>query len=71
VLEASPRAMAEATRRARLIRGYLLGEEPTRDVPRSTLWRWRAAFRAAEEAYGNGFVGLIPRIHAAPTRQRD
>ena len=72
--QASPRAMEEATRRAHLVLGYLHRGEPLlsgADMPlhvsMRTFYRWLAAYRAAEKAYGNGLVGLIPRITAAPS----
>jgi hypothetical protein len=66
--EASPRAMAEATRRSCMVHAYLRGAPhggapPTCHVSKSTFSRWLAAYRAAEKACGCGMVGLIPRLN--------
>lgn len=32
--------------------------------------KWRSMYRRSEQAYGNGFLGLLPRIHARGNRER-
>jgi transposase InsO family protein len=37
------------------------GMAKQREIPERSLRRWRVRFRQAEELYGNGYVGLLPR----------
>jgi putative transposase len=61
LLEASPRALAEATRRAGLVQAYLHGKGRPANIDDRTFRRWVAAYCAAKQAFGNGLVGLIPQ----------
>jgi transposase InsO family protein len=59
---ASTSDRAEANRRSALIAPYLTGKRPLSDVtPERTRQRWLRSWRAAEQAYGTGYVGLLPR----------
>ncbi len=53
--QASPQHLAVALQRYRA-----LGHRANATIPARTLRRWQARFLAAEAAYGNGFVGLLP-----------
>jgi putative transposase len=60
---ASPDALKEANRRFEVIWPQLHGEiGSASSVPGRTARRWRAMYRKAEQLYGCGFIGLIPRI---------
>jgi putative transposase len=58
---ASDRALRVANERLRLVREGA-GETPAlhKQVAPRTLRRWNARYREAEEAYGCGFLGLLP-----------
>lgn len=58
LLQASSKAMEDASKRYEAIKPYLEESSPT--CPTKTLKRWRDLYRAAEREYGNGLVGLIP-----------
>jgi transposase InsO family protein len=63
---ASPDEIAEANRRYDAIQPYLgLDTPPT---PTSTIRRWRIAYRKAEELFGSGYIGLLPKHHAKGNR---
>jgi hypothetical protein len=55
-----------ATYRSGLIGRYFDGGTlpPRSEVSRRTFFRWLFQFRKAEAAYGNGFLGLLPRFNA-------
>jgi putative transposase len=58
--------LQEALKRYRIIRPFLDGEEKNKQEAQAserTLYRWLAAFQAAQAAFGSGFFGLIPRFH--------
>jgi putative transposase len=57
---ASPKAQQEANARLRHILAYRRGE-PITVTPRS-IQRWTAAYRAAEEQHGCGYLGLLPHV---------
>jgi len=60
--QASPAALAEANRRYASIAPLLHGAaSPANAPPARTLRLWVAAFRHAEQQYGSGYVGLLPR----------
>jgi putative transposase len=60
--EASPHALAEANRRYEVIWAQLHGEGGDfGSVPKRTARRWLAGYRKAEQLYGCGYIGLIPR----------
>ena len=54
-----------ANLRCRVVRVYLRTGSCDADpsIPPRTLRRWAARYRAAEQKYGNGYVGLLPRTH--------
>jgi putative transposase len=55
------------------VRGYLRDGlcDADASVPSRTLRRWAAKYRAAEQKYGNGYVGLLPRTsHRGNSTQR-
>lgn len=67
---ASPAALQEAVRRYHIIQSQMqqkgqgnnqAANPTTVSVSERTLRNWRAAYEAAEKAYGNGFVGLLPQ----------
>ena len=62
IKSASESDCAEANRRYRIIAPYLKGSSP-RDtsVPRRTFYRWLKSWRQAEQNYGYGYLGLLPR----------
>ena len=51
--------------RCRVVRLYLRTGSCDADasIPSRTLRRWAARYRAAEQKYGNGYVGLLPQTH--------
>lgn len=57
---ASPEAQAAANERLKHILAYVAEEKVT--PPQRTVQRWLAAFRAAEEQFGCGYVGLLPHV---------
>ena len=57
---ASPKAQREANRRMEQILAYLQGE-PLQSAKR-TVQRWYAAYQAAEERTGSGYLGLLDRV---------
>ncbi len=60
--EASPDALEEANRRYGVIWPQLHGEGGDfSSVPERTARRWLAGYRKAEQLYGCGYIGLIPR----------
>jgi putative transposase len=71
-VEADQASLAEANRRAEMVDAYLRGDFPLKNdvVPERTLLRWVARKREAEEAYGAGFVGLIPRPRSGNGKRR-
>lgn len=62
-----------ANLRCRVVRLYLRTSSCDADasIPPRTLRRWAARYRAAEQKYGNGYVGLLPRTQdrGNPTRR--
>jgi len=59
--EASPADFREANRRHDVIAPYLAGDAPSSLIPARTIRHWMRLWRQAEEAYGSGFIGLLPR----------
>jgi transposase InsO family protein len=57
---ASPDDLAAANRRHRILTDAEFGKQSS--VPKRTLRRWRRLFRFAEDRYGYGLLGLIPRF---------
>jgi putative transposase len=61
IRSASPNTLAEANEKYQKYRMYLEGE--TVDVPLRTLRDWKRKVQKAEEKYGRGYLGLIPKNH--------
>lgn len=61
-----PEQMAEANRRFHILRAYQ-ANEPS-DVPLRTVRDWMHKYRRAEALYGNGYVGLLPRLSESGNR---
>ena len=59
ILRASSKDIAIANKRHAFLKDPNLAKQ--RGVPERNLRRWRMHFRQAEELYGQGYVGLIPR----------
>lgn len=69
--KASPQDFIEATRRYHIIAPYLAGDPPAvSTTPARTIRLWLARWRAAEQIYGQGYVGLIPRRGDSGNRKR-
>ncbi|MGB5633732.1 MAG: Tn7 transposase TnsA N-terminal domain-containing protein, partial [Waterburya sp.] len=63
---ASPADLEQANKRFHSVMAYLQGETSGyQDINERTLRRWLKQFRFAEENYGCGYIGLLPR-----TRER-
>ena len=59
-LAASKQDLETANKRASVVREYLQSRHTLADLPARTLFRWVSRFRDAQDAYGNGYVGLLP-----------
>jgi putative transposase len=61
--QADKRAYAKANRRVEIVRAYICGNPlpANENIPVRTLRYWAAQYRLAEEAYGNGYIGLLPQ----------
>lgn len=71
LIEASQADLREANRRAELVRAHLRGVAPADGgVPERTLRLWVARYRAAETAYGAGYLGLLPQTARRGNRGR-
>jgi putative transposase len=71
LIEASPADLREANRRADLVRARLRGAPPADgSVSERTLRLWVARYRAAETAYGAGYLGLLPQTARRGNRAR-
>ncbi len=72
LIEASQADMCEANRRAELVRARLRGDPLSTDqsVSERTLRSWVASYRAAEAAYGTGYLGLLPKTARRGNRGR-
>jgi hypothetical protein len=60
LLLASEADLSDATRRYQVISQALRGE-PHEAVPPRTLRRWAAAYRAAQDELGCGYLGALPK----------
>jgi transposase InsO family protein len=68
VVSASPKALACANARMHRIEPYLTG---LKHAPQCrSLRRYLLRYRQAQQAYGNGFVGLLPQTKGAGSRVR-
>ncbi len=70
--QADRHSYAKANYRLEIVRAYIRGEPlPTKEeIPERTLRFWGAQYRIAEETYGIGYVGLLPRRKEGNTRSR-
>ncbi|MGK7895591.1 MAG: Mu transposase C-terminal domain-containing protein [Xenococcus sp. (in: cyanobacteria)] len=61
---ASEQDCAEANRRYQMIAPYLFGSNNALhpEVSARTIRRWLAQWKKAEQLYGSGYIGLLPRI---------
>lgn len=60
--DASVDDLEEASRRYSIISPYLQGEKADfSETPERTFYRWVSSWRSAEEKYGHGYLGLIPK----------
>ena len=58
---ASPKDLAVANYRQKIIEPYLHKDPPTNSpVSERTIRRWKAKYHSAEETYGWGYIGLLP-----------
>lgn len=62
IAEASERDLEEANKKYEIVTKYLNGENVELNVTGRSLRNWVKKYNDAEELYGNGFVGLLPRI---------
>ena len=60
LLRASPKTHKVANRRLEQLLLYVQGEELT--TPARTVQRWLGTYRAAEEQYGCGYIGLLDHV---------
>lgn len=69
--KATPDEIAEANHRYRQLMAFQAGElaEEERQVSIRTIYYWQANFRAAEEQFGAGYIGLLPDIHSRGNSQ--
>lgn len=67
---ASEQDCAEANRRYQIIAPYLFGRSNALhpEVSARTIRRWLAQWKSAEQLYGSGYVGLLPRINKKGNR---
>lgn len=71
LMEASQADLREANRRAELVRARLRSAPPADgSVSERTLRLWVARYRAAETAYGAGYLGLLPQTARRGNRAR-
>ncbi len=70
LMGASPRDLQEANRRYRIIEAQLKGQASyVTGVPARTQRAWKARYRQAKQAWGCGYVGLIPQQPKRGNRQ--
>lgn len=70
ISRASPQDLEIATYRYQTIEPYLRGQAPVEvSVPERTIRHWKAKYRNAQERYGWGYIGLLPRQSARGNRQ--
>jgi putative transposase len=68
IAAASEADLEIANRRSCAVRSYRLGDHQP-EIPARTLRLWAARFREAEEAFGDGYLGLIPRTRNRGNRR--
>lgn len=68
--QANALALATANRRYEIVRAYLSGESLPAgvNIPERTLRRWSSEYRRAKEAYGNGYIALLPKKRSGNTK---
>ncbi len=68
---ASKSDCTEANRRYQIIADYLSGEKLTehKEVSIRTIQRWINQWNQAEQLYGSGYIGLLPRINQKGNRK--
>lgn len=60
-LKASPEDLRVANNRYRILEAYLQGQPPGQaNVSARTIRRWKHQFRAAQQLYNWGYIGLLP-----------
>lgn len=70
LMKAGKAALQEAYRRYTIIKPGLSGQRLTTSaVPERTIRMWKAHYREAEQSFGCGYVGLLPKIHQRGNRQ--
>ncbi len=69
---AAPKDLAVANYRLGLVRAYLSGEIASihSSISERTIRHWAAKYRKAEDAYGCGYVGLIPQPNTGNTNAK-
>lgn len=72
-MQASAADLCEANRRLELIKPVLLGQAQVSALgsdatTERTLYRWVQRYRAAEQVFGQGYVGLLQMIHRRGNR---
>lgn len=65
-----PTQVAEANRRLKLIRAYQSREPLEENVSARTVRHWLHRYRHAEALQGDGYLGLLPRLHDCGNRNR-
>jgi putative transposase len=68
--EAKKEYLAEANRKVEIVRASLRGETLPEEIPTRTLERWRKEYRAAEESYGCGYIGVLPKPRKGNQNQK-
>jgi putative transposase len=68
IANASEADLEVANRRSYAVRSHLLGDHPP-GIPARTIRLWTARFREAEQAFGDGYLGLIPQTRNRGNRQ--
>jgi putative transposase len=69
--EANPADLREANRRHAIITPYVAGvAAPSSAASARTIRRWLAQWRLAEQGYGCGYIGLLPKWRQRGNRQR-
>lgn len=64
-LHASPEDLRIANHRYRILESYLQGEPPEQAIVSArTIRRWKHQFRAAQQLYNWGYIGLLPHQSA-------
>lgn len=66
---AKPKRQEEATRRNGILQRHFDRRPLPQTMKVRTLARWKSRYRAAERAYGNGLVGLLPGWHLRGDRK--